>query len=502
MSARKLGAVLEIEVGMKFSKFVVYVCTLQLIFPPSLFALEIELRSKKNARVTDSDGSLKRSLGVLPVGTRLEIDIPDDAQVADKGRLDKRQTLISWLEKTQREGDKVNGPGEYTYDSKRKAFFFPAKVISKNTNIPTGQTVMVNLADIRNLKDGLMVVDDSSYFKFTQSKEKQSPVTSSALPAKSAPSKPQVSCPHCLPEGSVLDMLKDLERPMAQLESEKNRDLSSGSALCGKGYSQLKENFQNSCGGNFDDFLKHLKEQASAHHVPPELLVSILAQESGGRCATRDAKGRLLSNIGLFQINLGSTKYKYEAGNKKKPLSVLSKVEILKNPITNLDEALRILDEKRNTLIRMGFDSTILNDTKNTDGWRLILLAYNGGEGWVMMAKNLLKKFNERYKTSYDPNIYENLRPFLLEAFLDSNQDSKYFGQNIPLLPKKARINSSSLYSRGKDSTMVNLAYAETILGRRSSRGEDEAALPNRSLFMICKEGTGANSGRSVATNN
>jgi hypothetical protein len=224
---------------------------------------------------------------------------------------------------------------------------------------------------------------------------------------------------------------------------------------------KMYSNFKNSCGFPLTEFTSLVKQRATANGVPPEIMLSLMTQESSGKCYALNSEQDTTQSVGLFQINSASSRYPRctnEQKNILKNLGHSSRLSqgprCLENPLVNLEESIRILKDKRETLTtaRDGFDPSKLDETS---AWRLAVSAYNGGPRWVLEAKKDLEQFNAKNGTNLSAYNWEDLRIFYLRMWLNRNQQNSNFG--------------SMANGRSKQNSIINLAYAENVIGREAT---------------------------------
>jgi hypothetical protein len=235
--------------------------------------------------------------------------------------------------------------------------------------------------------------------------------------------------------------------------------------------SSLPSRFQRSCGISITDFSREIQRRAEYAGVPADILLTLMVKESAGACWAIKDETNGTKSLGLFQINTGSTRYPRCTLAQKDELKKMSIAQMYKgpgcveNPVVNLHEAIRILSAKTQALTRSqaptGFDEKRLKDRDgkwNRNMWRLAVAAYNGGERWVLKAKQDLETFAQKHGETLDAHNWEDLRIFFMRSHLDRFQNGQrmYFGGRSA--------------NRNIGASKMNLAYTETIIPRESVR--------------------------------
>ncbi len=227
----------------------------------------------------------------------------------------------------------------------------------------------------------------------------------------------------------------------------------------------IEQRFQQSCGFSLRSLLPVVRERAEQYGIPADVLLGLMTQESSGRCNILNSESNNTQSVGLFQVNSAGTRIPRCTTAQKAELQRMRVTDLprgprcLENAVVNLDEAIRILLQKRNTLTAhrvramdgrtSGFEPSRMS---NHELWRLTVSAYNGGEGWVLQAKVDLERFNRQHRTQLDAHNWEDLRVFYLRRQLDSRQQTRHFGEVAS--------------ARSIENAINNLAYAENIVPR------------------------------------
>jgi hypothetical protein len=295
-------------------------------------------------------------------------------------------------------------------------------------------------------------------------------------PIRQAPLRPHVeaaqACPngHCQPQAeaiprSTVEPFKNLVallQPSLQQAEARHHRTESRTLNDLRG---IEQRFQQSCGFPLGSFLPVVKDKANQYGIPADVLLGLMTQESSGRCNILNSESNNTQSVGLFQVNSSGSRVPRCSTAQKAQLQRMSVAELpggprcLENAVVNLDEAIRILLQKRNTLTAhrvramdgrtSGFEPSRMS---NHDLWRLTVSAYNGGEGWVLQAKVDLERFNRQHRTQLDAHNWEDLRVFYLRRQLDSRQQTRQFGEVAT--------------ARSIENAVNNLAYAENIVPR------------------------------------
>jgi hypothetical protein len=244
----------------------------------------------------------------------------------------------------------------------------------------------------------------------------------------------------------------------------------------------LAERFQSSCGFSLNSFIPEVARQSRSSGVPSDILLSLMTQESSGRCHIRQREANRSMSVGLFQVSARNSRFKLCTPSQIKTIRRLHPTQLtqgpqcLDNPVINLSEAIRILKSKasfltqstirfRRSEIYSGFEPNRFMDASgrwNRDLWRLAVSAYNGGERWVLRAKYDLETFNARHGQRLNAYNWEDLRVFYLRNHLSQyrNGHSYFFG--------------NSMTGRKERNALLNLAYTENVVPRKSISRYDQ----------------------------
>lgn len=225
-------------------------------------------------------------------------------------------------------------------------------------------------------------------------------------------------------------------------------------------------NFNRTCKPyTFESFYPKLKAKAARAHVPVDILLGIMTQESSGRCGDPRHEFDNTQSVGLFQINTRSSEKplcKLTQKDREKGITMQTHFEdeqCLQNPLRNLDEAIAILKQKYRYINRENplleghhtFDELPL---KQRNMWRKALSSYNGGEGHVRRSIKDVDLFNKLYSTEIDNNEWAAIRIFLMRRAVDRRGFSMFpEGSEYP----KAR-------GRTDQNIVYNLSYVDSIV--------------------------------------
>ncbi len=470
-------------------KAIVAILAIQIALMPVSFAVRIQI--KTNVKLREHNDSSMERVGLLKKGSIVEIpdefalDSNGEPILLSGGKPNLELTLNNWL----RTGGK-NGPagfdeaGRYSYDGEKSGYFFPIRVThpAKGSTVAPGHQNTKHFIALKYLAQSgkAMIVSDDAPIEIPELNIEQDEAT-----AASADPKQKMEASNPCDQG-LCERTSELSTPVRSLltalmpalkaaESHLNRDVNRTNQDLGK----IRTNFQNSCGLPLSDFTTVVKARAAANGVPPEILLALMTQESSGKCYALNSEKDTTSSIGLFQINSRSSSYPRCTNAQKNILKSLghssrlaSGPRCLENPVINLEESIRILKDKQRILTsgKNGFDASQLN---STDLWRLTASAYNGGPGWVLQAKKDLEQFNAKNKTALSAYNWEDLRLFYMRRWLNRDQQAAAFG-NVAK-------------GRKKEFSILNLAYAENVIGRDAT-GKSRPALTSAWLASLQRQ--------------
>lgn len=430
-----------------------------LSFPASIFAAEITLRESIDLK-GDSMAGLT-TLTVLPKGTVLEMDDKYIIQNND-GTINEDMTLRNWIN-----GSRLKETGYNENGVIKKDIFFNVKILKNPNGDYVGHRGFVALKSLA-LRDGLEI-ETIEPTPIVQTQEQQrTPPSNTNYSEQQTAGEAKVCLGDCRENNSFFAKLKkDMSSIMESVRNKTNK------AMRGKrpdsSFQAVVNNFEKNCFGlKFDDFVQVVRQRASAQNIPPELMLGIATQETGGYCHGRGATGDVTStskSLGLFQVNTrssrvppcSSSQISKLHGKTLAQMSSDSSLRCLQNPAVSLDEGIKIYLQKFN-YVNNGAQPKKSAGTfsqlpqTEADKHRKALAAYNGGESWVELAKKDMNANQSLHGRSTDN--WEDLRYFWARRVLKNN------GYAV----------SSSYSGNGRSigNAISNLAYVESILGRSS----------------------------------
>lgn len=439
------------------------VLTIQMAFIPTGFALKVQIDQDIKLRIKQ-DGQQER-VGLLKRGTIVEI--PDHYAVSKNGKKDLELTLNNWLRQA---GHKLpqteDGPGLFKFDGEKQDYFFPVTIAEKGlapgSTLPKelrGTPLYIALGHIARKGNALVLTDDAAIEPLTpRQRQEQSPQALADRERERQEMEASSPCAQglCSRPSDTSDGVKNLIRAIspALAASEQRRD--QVFRRTNHDLKRINQNFQSSCGFPITDFTNLVRKRAEQVGVPSDILLSLMTQESSGRCFVLNSEADRTQSVGLFQIKSTNASYPRCTSEQRETLKSLgsssrlaSGPRCLENPLFNLEEAIRILKEKRNSILRGGFDPQKMQDR---DIWRLAVSSYNGGQKWVLEARDDLMRFNRIHGTQLDPHNWEDLRLFFFRSWLDPKRRESMIGKS----------NSG----RSQTNSVANLSYTENVVGR------------------------------------
>lgn len=476
---------------------------------PVVLAVEVTVKGK-GYNLRNKVGDRANKMGYIAPGTVL--DIPNRFRVLDSyGAVDVERTLNKWLIQAG-EADENASPENLKYRGRKKALFFPVKVLKWGKGSYLTKSFMkekglkskedfdgqVRIALSTMQRNGRLLVthrgsdldgeaepqrklyagepDKTKYGPVAHrgatrslytsdqdiARERQyKPVDPQYRNLKSNQSTEAGLCHECRKMSSSVQRLKDhLPITLGKLAARTEKSVQP----FGQVEKKVPTRFKATCGINFAGFEKYMDKQLSSDPGLSKLLKMVMVKESAGRCQAENPEGWRPNSIGLFQINLGSTDYLKCSGEQSKKLKSMTlsqmassgSVQCLENPVLNLKEAIRIYKEKERMLFgkRRGqpahFDKTKMTDDERL---RMILSAYNGGQKWVIRAKMALQEYNKKMGTDADHNKWEDLRLFYLRRALTNSEQIEMMGHT--------RVDRALKFA------IPNLVYTETLVPRK-----------------------------------
>jgi hypothetical protein len=294
----------------------------------------------------------------------------------------------------------------------------------------------------------------------------------------------QTTCPPggCPQDDSALAKLKDDLAPAFKKLSVVESKLKSRTDAP---ESVIAHNFKQSCGFDLKTFLPMVREKAIAAGYRSDFFVATIVQESMGKCFDDRHEKNRSQSVGLFQVSnrdamknsrLPRCSAEQKADIKQTALADMEKEgpHCLENPVLNLNEAIRVMDEKFANLtakVSGGFDRSKMRDAKGLytkDAMRLAASAYNGGETYVKQAKRDLDAFNSENHTKLSAYKWEDIRLFYFRRFLSREDKKEMFDD------------THHVSYRSKNNILENVAYAENLIPRDSV----DTGLAGQSLAM------------------
>lgn len=450
-----------------FSRILTCVLAVQLTVMPVSFALKLQIDQDIKLRINQDDQ--QERVGLLKRGTIIEI--PDEFVVMKDGKKNLELTLNNWLRKAGHQPPKTDsGPGLFKFDGEKQDYFFPVKIapggLAKGSTLPkeiASQPMYLALGHLVKRGNALVLNDDAAVHPITPRQQAESSLEAArARQARQQQMEATSPCAQglCSKPSDTSDSVKHLIRAISPALSQAEVKSKQVFRRTKDDLTKIDSNFKQSCGFTLGEYTSLVRSRAEQAGVPSEILLSLMTQESSGRCYALNSETDRTQSVGLFQINSTNTRYPRcttEQKNILKSYGTTARLSTgprcLENPLLNLEEAIRLLKGKRAAIVRGGFDESKM---ESLDLWRLVVSAYNGGEKWVMEAKNDLERFNAIHGTQLDAHNWEDLRLFYFRSWLDPKRRQAMIGK-----PNGGRSQSNSV---------ANLSYAENIVGRSVSQ--------------------------------
>lgn len=439
------------------------IVAVQLAFVPAGHTLKVQIDQDIKLRIKQ-DGQQER-VGLLKRGTIVEI--PDQYVVSKNGKKDLELTLNNWLRQAGHKPPQTeDGPGLFKFDGEKQDYFFPVTIAEKG--LAPGSTLPKELRDtplyialghIVRRGNALVLTDDAQIEPLTpRQRQEQAPESLAARERQRQEMEATSPCAQglCSRPSDASEGVKNLIRAIspALAASEQRRD--QVFRRTSHDLRRIDHTFEKSCGFPITDFANLVRKRAEQAGVPADILLSLMTQESSGRCFVLNSEADRTQSVGLFQIKSTNASYPRCTSQQKEILKSLgsssrlaSGPRCLENPLFNLEEAIRILKDKRNSIVRGGFDPQKMQDR---DIWRLAVSSYNGGQKWVLEARDDLMRFNRIHGTQLDPHNWEDLRLFYFRSWLDPKRRQAMIGK-----PNSGRSQANSV---------ANLSYTENVVGR------------------------------------
>jgi hypothetical protein len=440
-----------------------YILTVQLAVLPVSFALKLQIDQDIKLRI-NQDGQQER-VGLLKRGTIVEI--PDEFVEFKDGKKNLELTLNNWLRKAGHQPPQTeSGPGLFKFDGEKQDYFFPVKIaaggLAKGSTLPkeiASQPMYLALGHLVKRGNALVLTDDASVHPITpRQRAEASPDAVRARRKQQEQMEATSPCAQglCSKPSDTSDSVKHLIRAISPALSQVETKSKQVFQRTGNDLFHIDSSFKKSCGFTLTEYTSLVRLRAEQAGVPAEILLSLMTQESSGRCYALNSETDNTQSVGLFQINSTNTHYPRcttEQKNILKSYGTTARLatgpRCLENPLLNLEEAIRLLKGKRTAIVRGGFDESKI---ESQDLWRLVVSAYNGGEKWVMEAKNDLERFNSIHGTQLDAHKWEDLRLFYFRSWLDPKRRQAMIGK--------------SKGGRSQSNSVANLSYAENIVAR------------------------------------
>lgn len=456
------------------------VLAVQLTFMPVSFALKVQIDQDIKLRI-NQDNQQER-VGLLKRGTIIEI--PDQYVVTRNGKKDLELTLNNWLKQAGYKPPQTeSGPGLFKFDGEKQDYFFPVKIapggLATGSTLPkeiSGQPMYLALGHLVRRGNALILTDDASVHPITpRQKAETSPEAVKLKQQKQSQMEATSPCAQglCSSPSDTSESVKHLIRAIAPALSQAEQRSKQVFQRTQTDLTRIDSVFKQSCGFGLGEFSTLVKSRAEQAGVPAEILLSLMTQESSGRCYVLNSETDNTQSVGLFQINSTNTRYPRCTTEQKNILRSIGSTarlatgpRCLENPLLNLEEAIRLLKGKQAAILRGGFDQSKI---ETLDLWRLVVSAYNGGEKWVMEAKDDLERFNAIHGTNLDPHKWEDLRLFYFRSWLDPKR-------------RQAMIGKSNT-GRSQSNSVANLSYAENIVGR----SVNQASRPGLTAQWVAK---------------
>ncbi len=463
-AAKKSPVLLSTVLLSTMARVLACVLIVQLAILPVSFALKLQIDQDIKLRINQDDQ--QERVGLLKRGTVIEI--PDEYVVMKDGKKNLELTLNNWLRKAGHQPPKTEsgGPGLFKFDGEKQDYFFPVKIaaggLAKGSTLPkeiANQPMYLALGHLVKRGNALILTDDATVHPITPRQRAESaPEAVRERQARQQQMEASSPCAQglCSKPSDTSDDVKHLIRAISPALSQVETKAKQVFRRTKHDLTKIDSNFQQSCGFTLTEYTSLVRSRAEQAGVPAEILLSLMTQESSGRCYALNSETDRTQSVGLFQINSSNANYPRcttEQKNILKSFGTTARLatgpRCLENPLLNLEEAIRLLKGKRTAILRGGFDESKI---ENLDLWRLVVSAYNGGEKWVMEAKNDLERFNSIHGTHLDAHKWEDLRLFYFRSWLDPKR-------------RQAMIGKSN-GGRSQLNSVANLSYAENIVGR------------------------------------
>lgn len=423
----------------------------------SSFSLTLKIKNPRNLR-SFSDGILVADR-LLPSGT--EVTIPDEYIEAHfDGDLKDEKALLNWLANSfslpLRKFN--NQESEIKQD-----YFVPVKI---NGSDEQGYVTLRSLARSGSLE---LVTKEETPFLEQNTVDNIYPIIN-PFERKIDDFSKRPIMPMCRIEENYNDhpSLQNLSYKVQRILYKLNDSIGLKAAddFLNRGdIDKIIENFQSTCQPvSFETFATYLKDEAKKHSIPADLLLGVMTQESSGKCSAIHHEANGTKSLGLFQLNTSTTKKRFCKDSTESHVDI----NCLENPFTNLDEAIKVLKSKykivNDTLPQSKANFEEMNGNQK-DLWRKALSAYNGGEGYVLQAYSDIQKFNNKFKTEFNPHNWEIRKAFMLRSVIEEKGGYLYGEDENPKYK----------YKRNSKNTLRNLSYVEAITSVSQPEGYSQS---------------------------
>lgn len=427
----------------------VIVLTIGMTLSPCAEALKLKILKDRYVRSLESKG--REAVGHLMPGSVVEF--PDKYVVRDQdGKVNLERSLVRWLKEAQAD---TSDPDTALY---------PMKIVSATEGsqvegLKTDKSYFISIGYLARIGQVMVVSDPAPVYDSPEKAsapkkaEKKNESTISDQTKKKV-LEADLACSQgpCAEAAALNQLVQYIDGALSAADhstiQKQSRTLND--------FKRIKSTFERTCKMRLEDFAQEVIHRSSSEGIPPDLILSMMTVESSGNCQVEAKEPNGRTSVGLFQIDSQATKY--------------SRAQ-LKNPSTALTAVIAKLKQKANylTSAKNGFDRSRLID--NDGNWtrlmaRIAVSAYNGGEKWVLRAKEDLETFNSKHGTNLDPYKWEDLRIFYMRSHLD-----RYEGAHIELFGGRKSL-------RAQNFSIMNLAHTETIVPRATVAQSDTTTLP------------------------
>ena len=205
------------------------------------------------------------------------------------------------------------------------------------------------------------------------------------------------------------------------------------------------QNFEKTCGQDFDSFFSKLYCKACGQGIPPELMLAMMTIESSGRCHSANDTDHETS-LGLFQINADI--HSCRKHPQRSPANRQCLMDINHNTHYGLQiilESYRLTNGTLPPVPQKGScEEWTYFDAPHRDRWRRAVSAYNGGHVYMSRAAQAVKR---ALTNAPHPPHWEELRVYSFATKLARRAEGRRGG-------------------RAFSNTISNIAHTEAVLGR------------------------------------